>query len=242
MSASYERTKIIRRKYAKYFDQGRPILEIGFGDGTLMQLMQEQGYSVMGVDRNARWVERALGRNLRAVEGDALRFLREHEEAFGGIILSHVIEHIPVERNDALIEACFRSLTGNGMILIITPNVHTLSGAADFWNDPSHVRAYTLESLQRLLAGGGFEVVDLGFDRDTAFRLRRDPLRFPLDLVRLGLGLACFGWAARFSEIFAVGRKGPPGPRAVFAGRGEGAGGAMQSDSQGRRECRECAG
>jgi len=210
VSASYERTKIIRRKYAKYFDKGKPIVDVGFGDGMLMQVMQEQGYTVIGVDRNPRWVERALGRDLRVVEADAMRFLLENEEAFGGIVLSHVIEHIPVERNEALIEAGFRSLTGNGMILIITPNVHTLSGAADFWNDPSHVRAHTLESLRRLLTDGGFEIVELGFDRDTAFRLRKDPLHFPLDLVRLGLGFVCFGWAARFSEIFAVGRKVSP--------------------------------
>ena len=224
MSTSYERTKIIRRKYAKYFDKEKPIVDVGFGDGMLMKVMQEQGYTVVGVDRNARWVERALGRDLRVVEGDAMRFLLANEEAFGGIVLSHVIEHIPVERNEALIEACFRSLTGGGMILIITPNVHTLSGAADFWNDPSHVRAYTLESLRRLLTDGGFEIVDLGFDRDTAFRFRKDPLHFPLDLVRLGLGFVCLGWAARFSEIFAVGRKVNPlhrplaGSRAAVAG------------------------
>lgn len=210
MSASYERTKTIRRKYVRYFEKGKPIVDVGFGDGMLMKWMQEQGYAVIGVDRDARWVERASGRDLRVVEGDAVRFLLENEEAFGGIILSHVIEHVPVERNESLIEACFKSLMGNGAILIITPNVHTLSGAADFWNDPSHVRAYTLESLRRLLTDAGFEVVDLGFDRDTAFRLRRDPVHFLLDLVRLGLGFVCFGWAGRFSEIFAVGRKVRP--------------------------------
>ena len=207
MSASYERTKVIRRKYVKYFDKEKPIVDVGFGDGMFMKWMQEQGYAVIGVDQNPRWIERASSRDLRVVESDAAEFLRENEEAFGGIVLSHVIEHIPVERNESLIEACRRSLMGNGVILIITPNVHTLSGPADFWNDPSHVRAHTLESLRRLLTDGGFEVVDLGFDRDTAFRLRKDPLHFPLDLVRLGLGLVCFGWAGRFSEIFAVGRK-----------------------------------
>jgi len=55
-----------------------------------------------------------------------------------------------------------------------------------------------------------FETLDLGFDRDTAFRLRKDPLYFPLDLVRLGWGFVCFGSAGRFSEIFAVGRKVRP--------------------------------
>ena len=69
------------------------------------------------------------------------------------------------------------------------------------------MRAYTLDSLRRLLTDAGFEVEDLGFDRDTAFRLRKDPLHFPLDLVRWGLGFVCFGWAGRFSEVFAVGRK-----------------------------------
>lgn len=210
MSASYERTKLIRQKYVKYFDKAEPIVEVGFGDAMLMKWMQEQGYAVIGVDRNAQWVERASRRDLRVVENDAVQFLLEHEAKFGGIVLSHVIEHVPVERNEALIEACFRSLMSNGVILIITPNVHTLSGAADFWNDPSHVRAYTLDSLRRLLTDGGFEVADLGFDRDTAFRVRKDPLHFPLDLVRWGLGFVCFGSAGRFSEVFAVGRKVRP--------------------------------
>ena len=135
MSASYERTKLIRQKYVKYFDKAEPIVEVGFGDGMLMKWMQEQGYAVIGVDRNAQWVERASRRDLRVVESDAVQFLLEHEAKFGGIVLSHVIEHIPVERNESLIEACFRGLMSNGVILIITPNVHTLSGAADFWND-----------------------------------------------------------------------------------------------------------
>jgi len=135
VSASYERTKLIRQKYVKYFDKAEPIVEVGFGDGMLMKWMQEQGYAVIGVDRNAQWVARASRRDLRVVESDAVQFLLEHEAKFGGIVLSHVIEHVPVERNEALIEACFRSLMSNGVILIITPNVHTLSGAADFWND-----------------------------------------------------------------------------------------------------------
>ena len=210
MSASYERTKRIRQKYVKYFDKAEPIVEVGFGDGMLMKWMQEQGYAVIGVDRNARWVERASRGDLRVVESDAVQFLLEHEEAFGGIVLSHVIEHIPVERNQSLIEACFRSLMGDGVILIITPNVHTLTGVADFWNDPSHVRAYTSDSLSRLLTDAGFEVADLGFDRDAAFTLRKDPLHFPLDLVRWGVGFVCFRSAGRFSEVFAVGRKVRP--------------------------------
>jgi 2-polyprenyl-3-methyl-5-hydroxy-6-metoxy-1,4-benzoquinol methylase len=135
VSASYERTKRIRAKYARYFDKANPIVEVGFGDGMLMTWMQEQGYAVIGVDRNAQWVERASRRDLRVVERDAVQFLLEHEAKFGGVVLSHVIEHIPVERNEALIH-------------------------------------------------------------------------FPLDLVRWGLGFVCFGWAGRFSEIFAVGRKG----------------------------------
>src|SRR5947208_14969542 len=95
-------------------------------------------------------------------------------------------------------------------MLSTPPIVSALSGGADLWYAPSLVRAYTVDSVRRLLMDGGFEVADLVFDRDTAFRVRKDPLHFPLDLVRWGLGFVCFGSAGRFSEVFAVGRKVRP--------------------------------
>ena len=207
MSAYYERIRRVRRKYLRHFDGECRVLDVGCGEGTLMKFLLEEGFSVVGVDRDMVAVGRAVERQLSVEEKDFMVFLRENERSFGGIICSHVIEHIPVGQCEAFIGLCYRALTANGIMVIITPNVHTLSGSADFWNDPSHVRPHTLGSVEKLLSDAGFEVVERGFDRETAFTLRKDVLHLPLDLMRLLYGFICYGKATRFSEIFAVGRK-----------------------------------
>src|SRR2546425_12701768 len=97
VSASYERTKVIRRKYVKYFDKEKPIVDVGFGDGMFMKWMQEQGYAVIGVDQNPRWIERASSRDIRVVVSGAVEFLRDKVGAFGGIVLCVGISHRPGE-------------------------------------------------------------------------------------------------------------------------------------------------
>jgi SAM-dependent methyltransferase len=209
MSAYDERIRRIRRKYLKYLDRGSRVLDLGCGDGAFMKFLREEGFAVVGVDRDGDAVRRAADRQLTVEEKDFLEFLRENQGGFGGIICSHVMEHIPIEQCEAFIRLCYGALTSKGVIVIITPNVHTLAGAADFWNDPSHVRPFPPASLKRLLTGAGFEVIDQGFDHDTRPALRKDGLHLPLDVLRSVMGRLCYGRAAPFSEVFAVAQKVP---------------------------------
>src|SRR3989442_8532335 len=55
VSASYERTKVIRRKYVKYFHKEKRIVDVGFGDGMFMKWMQRSEERRVGKECRSRW-------------------------------------------------------------------------------------------------------------------------------------------------------------------------------------------
>jgi len=207
MDNYYERTKSMRKKYLKYFSPGCKILDVGCGEGVLLQYLQDNGYLASGVDTDQKCIQAASARNLSVCNQDAIAFLQQNPDTYHGIIASHTIEHLPIHRLEVFVEACFRCLLEEGVLIVITPNVHTLTGCADFWNDPTHVRPFSLRSLEKLLAGAEFHHIEVGYDRDTTLVMRKDLLHWPLDWLRLITGVACYGIAAQYTELFAIARK-----------------------------------
>ena len=204
MGNYYERIKVIRRKYLKYFPAGCKMLDVGCAEGTLIRYLSEEGYVVSGVDSDERHTRVASDRQMSVFKQDAIVFLQGNKAAYEGIVCSHVLEHIPVDRVELFIASCYEALVRGGVLLIITPNVHTLTGCADFWNDPSHVRPFSLWSLEKLLTSAGFRMIDIGYDEDTKHRARKDIIHGAVDMLRLVAGFSCYGKAAFYTEIFAV--------------------------------------
>ena len=71
----------------------------------------------------------------------------------------HVVEHLPSEELDALVDLASRALRAGGLLLLETPNPLSLvAGASRFWIDPTHRRPVHPERLRSLLLTAGFEV------------------------------------------------------------------------------------
>jgi len=202
-----DRIRKTRRKYLQYFEKKDKILEIGCGSGELMRFFQEEGYSICGVDVNLQAIRHCQKQNLLASHQDAISFLKQNENTYNGIICSHLIEHIYYNDIDIFIECCYKSLLQKGILIIITPNVHHLGGSASFWNDPSHIRPFTVASLQKLLKKFEFTIINIGYDKDTKITVKRDLLNFPIDIIRVLLGFIIYGYSGLYTEIFAVGKK-----------------------------------
>lgn len=196
-----------RKTYLEYFDKKDKILELGCGNGELMKLFQEEKYSIYGVDVNLQAIRHCQKQNLSASHQDAISFLRQNENTYNGIICSHLIEHIQYNDIDIFIECCYKSLLQKGIFIIITPNVHHLGGNASFWNDPSHIRPFTIASLQKLLSKFDFEIIDIGYDKNTKLAVKKGLLILPIDIIRIVLGIIIYGRSALYTEVFAVAQK-----------------------------------
>lgn len=207
MNAYVEKTKEIRKKYIQYFPDACKVVDIGCGDGAFVHLMAGEGFDACGVDSNPVSVDSAQKNGLDVTLGDALTFLKNNEKNFGGIICSHMIEHVSADNVGELISSCCAALQEGGVLVLITPNVHTLTGTADFWNDPTHIKPYTEGALKKLFRFNGLETVTVGYDEHSKINLRASWKRYPLDLLRLMLGIFMYGKPARYNELFAIARK-----------------------------------
>ncbi|MFQ3611807.1 MAG: class I SAM-dependent methyltransferase [Fimbriimonadales bacterium] len=138
------------------------LLDVGCGSGDFMLLAQRAGWQVMGVEPDPEAVKVARQRGLKVVEGD-IHALKDDTEAYDGITLNHVIEHVhdPI----AVLSACYRLLRPGGWLWIETPNLNA-QGHARFGADwvgldiPRHLVVFTYEALCNLLHQVGFAHIE----------------------------------------------------------------------------------
>jgi 2-polyprenyl-3-methyl-5-hydroxy-6-metoxy-1,4-benzoquinol methylase len=96
----------------------RRLLDIGAGQGVLLEEARSIGYEAEGIDVCEALVRRAQARGLpvacmRAEDLDA-------RERFDVITMTDVIEHVPAPRR--LLASAFRALKPGGRLIVYTPN------------------------------------------------------------------------------------------------------------------------
>lgn len=95
-------------KIAKHVPQGARVLDVGCGDGTLMAVLQtERGADARGMEIDPDEVEKAVGRGLSVVQGDADKDLAEYPDgAFDFAILSQTLQ--TAARPDLILDELLR--------------------------------------------------------------------------------------------------------------------------------------
>lgn len=213
MGGHYECVSRIRSKYLRYFRPGGTVLDIGCGDGAFVNLLAREGFQAFGIDINPQNVAACRQKGLNVFEAEACVYLKNHSRCYHGLICSHLIEHLPIGTVDDFLHDCRCALQNDGRILFLTPNVNYLGGCAAFWEDPTHVRPFTLSSLRKLLETNFWVAIASGYDRATPLTIRNHPLLFIIDVLRTALSLFAYGRAGAFTEIFSIAR-----PESSFAG------------------------
>jgi SAM-dependent methyltransferase len=149
-------THLARYAFAKHFFlKVQRVLDLGCGTGYGSYYLAErlQGADVLGMDVASEAVQFAHSEyrhpKLHYLVGDASHTaISSH--SFDGIVCFEVIEHIP-NPEELLMEAN-RLLRNDGICVISTPNRHIYSPGSDRpWN-PYHVKEFTLDEFQHLLA------------------------------------------------------------------------------------------
>lgn len=138
---------------------GNRLLEIGCGNGAMLETMQARGWQVEGVEFNPDCVELVKARGLKCYPRD-LRELGLPNDVFDAIYMGHVIEHIYEPRS--FLQECLRALKPGGHLAMITPNSQSW-GHRHYRQDwrglesPRHLQVFSPSGLRRLTEESGFE-------------------------------------------------------------------------------------
>lgn len=137
--------------FARMFEKGDTIADIGFGQGHFLEAARARGLRPIGVDRDERLVADAKERGYDAIVADA-RQLREVIGAVDGAVASHLIEHLPPDDVARFLSDLADVVRPKGALVLATPNLGDWRVASEwFWNDPTHVRPYPPGSIMQLL-------------------------------------------------------------------------------------------
>jgi ubiquinone/menaquinone biosynthesis C-methylase UbiE len=151
------RARVVRRLIAKYAVRGAPILDAGCGTGLNLRHLPAGS---TGIDINPRNVELVARRlpNHRVVQGD-VEALPFEANAFGTVLCTEVIEHIP-DPSAALSE--FRRVLKPGGVLVGSVPARSLIWKLRFLSstcphsEPFH-NEYLPDEVRRMLAGWSIE-------------------------------------------------------------------------------------
>jgi 2-polyprenyl-3-methyl-5-hydroxy-6-metoxy-1,4-benzoquinol methylase len=143
------------------------LLDIGAGEGTLLDEARQLGYDTQGIELCEPLVEKARARGLRVDRRRAEDL--DARAAFDVVTMMDIIEHVPEPRR--LLAAAHRALAVGGRLVVYTPNhrsgVVLLARALQVLGAPfavreifggNHVCFFDDRSLPLALQRAGFSV------------------------------------------------------------------------------------
>jgi SAM-dependent methyltransferase len=201
-----------------------PVLDVGAGDGTLLDALRARGRDGLGLERDARRED--------VREAD----VTELEEHWSAIVFWHSLEHLPAPGQ--AIDHGARHLRSGGALLVAVPNTASLQANVfgDRWfhlDLPRHLIHLSDDALTERLRSLGLEVTRVshwrggqavfgwlhglvgrlpgGLDLYDAIRrpeARSRPLPWHRRALTLGVGLALFPVAALATGVEITARRG----------------------------------
>ena len=139
------------------------ILDIGFGGGWFIAACVKLGYTnISGADFDIAnkshvhdWKKGAI--QLHEIENDIGDYLSQRPEQYEFIHMSHVIEHIPKYSLLWVVDAIFRALKKDGMLLLRTPNMEGPTPNSSLYVTLAHEYGFAGSNLKSLLDICGFD-------------------------------------------------------------------------------------
>ncbi|MGE5689082.1 MAG: class I SAM-dependent methyltransferase [Pseudomonadota bacterium] len=135
---------------------GATVLEIGAGDGRLLEALARRGHAVAGIEPSSA-ARRARARGLDVREA-ALEDVDLPPGSVDAVVLWHVLEHL--SDPGAALAAVVPALRPGGRVVVAVPNLDGLQArlGRDRWfhqDVPRHATHFTARGVERLLARRG---------------------------------------------------------------------------------------
>ncbi|MBB2182842.1 methyltransferase domain-containing protein [Lachnospiraceae bacterium MD1] len=149
--------------YIDYFTNKGEIIDLGCGRGEFLELLQEKGIQVTGVDAYAEFVEYCKAKGLNAIQADAITYINSLEnDSIGGIFASQLVEHLETNQLVQLCQDAYKKLKFGGYFILETPNPTSLSIFMNaFYIDPSHNKPVHPKTLEYFMQQSGFKDIEI---------------------------------------------------------------------------------
>ena len=213
----YRRLAMLARRFAP----PGSALEIGFGDGHLLELLHQGGFSVFGVDlspKNVAFTKRQFRKRKAPIvlKTGSITHIPFFDGTFSAIVASEVLEHL--NGNDLLraLSELHRCLAVDGVLLLTVPaeeqfrdNICYCPNCGAVFHRFGHKTTFNAQHLTRVLLRRGFSVVRL--ERVVNWGLERGIFgRVMVVLVRPVLRMLNSKYRRRMTETFFVVAKKTP--------------------------------
>jgi len=157
-------------------DKAGKIYEAAVGPGILQCWMKNHGISELeGSDISRKEVDLAKYFNSRIVQSDAIKDIEERfaQDTFSLIIALDFYEHLQRADLSKFLHVAFSRLQPGGTLILRGPNADSPLVGTNFYNDVTHVWAYTTQSLRTLLSIAGFSRVSFVDDTRSSLHSGR---------------------------------------------------------------------
>ena len=145
-----QRDKYFKKILSNHFKNIALVVDIGCGQGDFLTQAKELRINAEGIDDKDFWVTRCIKKGLKAKKGSIFEIPYDNN-SLDGVFLQSVFEHADAVKS---MKEISRVIKNEGIVAIScpTPEKH-------FWDDPTHVRPYTIKSLSTLFEMFGFKVI-----------------------------------------------------------------------------------
>jgi len=159
----------------------KSVLEVGCGDGHLLDILRDAGVRAVGVDASEKALEIARQHGHPVHLGYVRRGHRIAGGPFDAFVSNDVIEHVPDIKD--FLQGVAHNLAPGGVGLVETPSLEKVLETRRFYDFmQDHLAYFTVDTLRLAFELGGFEVVRIERNRDgenlTAIVRRRAALDF----------------------------------------------------------------
>lgn len=148
-----------RHLFADRFPKRGRLLDVGCGNGAFLARAREMGWTVTGLEPDAKAVAVCQSQGLDVVRGDLEMVPSDWSNAFDAITLSHCLEH--VDHPDQDLARALKLLRPGGMLWIALPNPASIASAyfRGAWRGlhaPFHLCIPSRDALRAMLSDSGF--------------------------------------------------------------------------------------
>jgi SAM-dependent methyltransferase len=147
-------------------------LDVGFGNGALLEVAQEWGFTVTGIDTRLSLVDQMNQRGVPALHDSFLD--ASFNGTFDVISLCDVLEHVPFPKK--ALNYAWSLLNDDGLLVVSMPNMgsHAWKDSEQqltnpYWGELEHYHNFTRIRLVSLLEECGFSFVS--YDIPSRWRL-----------------------------------------------------------------------
>ena len=162
-------------------------VDIGCGRGEWLQKWDQKISSSIGIEIDSNMANYCLSKGYQVIHDDAIKSLNSFsDESVTLITIFHLVEHLDNNYLNQLIMACYRILDKNGILIIETPSIDSISvSTKSFYLDPTHINHINPDGLS-------FLIDQKGFSSSQYFYINGGPLASasPLKITKILNGVA----------------------------------------------------